>query len=108
MLDELDTPVISEALACRVEHDLGEVNTDANDLGTIALQQREQATVARSEVKYATTVARYLFEQDALSLCAMREAVGPVEIVQDALRVSPLAHRSIDHQDIMRVGRCLL
>jgi hypothetical protein len=36
VLDELDALIVGKALACRVEHDLGEVKADANDLWTSA------------------------------------------------------------------------
>ena len=84
MLDKLDALIAGEALACRVKHDPGEVNADANDLGTIAFQQREQATVARPEVKDTTSAARYR---------AVREPVRPVEITTNTLGDGPLAGR---------------
>jgi hypothetical protein len=88
---ELDALIAGEAVACRVEHDLREVKADANDLGAIALEKRQQAAVSRPEVEDTTNVIRDMLEQDALSLCAARESIRPVEIAQDTLGDSPLA-----------------
>lgn len=55
-LDELDSLIAGEPLACRGEHGLGEVDTDANDLGTIAFEKREQAVVSRPEVEDTASV----------------------------------------------------
>ncbi len=85
MLDELDALIVGEALACRAEHDLGEIKADANDLGTIAVEKREQATVSRPDVEDAMSVVRDVLQQDTLPLCAVREPIRPVEIIQDTL-----------------------
>src|ERR1700730_14426212 len=91
VLEDLDAPIVGEALACCCEHGLGEVKADTSDLGTLALQERQQAAVSRAEVKHATSVIGEMLEQDALSLCTVWESVCPVEIAQDTLGESPLA-----------------
>ena len=85
--------IAGKALARRVEHDLGEVNADTNDLGTTLLQKREQTTISRPEVQNATSLIRDMLEQDALSLRAVWESIRPVQIARDTLRGSPLVSR---------------
>ena len=68
VLDELDARVAGEALARGPEHQLGEVDAHADHLGTIGLQEGEQTPVARAEVEDATSPARHVLEQNALSL----------------------------------------
>ena len=77
--DELDAPFVGEALACRPQHDLGEVEAHAERLGAANQEEGEQTPVARPEVEDAPGVAGHLLEQDALPLRAVRVGVGPGE-----------------------------
>ena len=45
-------------------------------------QQRQQAAVSRSKVEDALNPPRDEFQQDGLALRAMRNSIGPREIVQ--------------------------
>jgi hypothetical protein len=89
VLYELDALVIGEALACRREHEFGEVKSDTKHLRTIDLEQREQAAIARPEVEDPPSVERHMLEQDAVSLCATRILIRPAEIATDVLGIGP-------------------
>jgi hypothetical protein len=76
--DELYAPVGGEALACRLQRDIGEVEPHTEHPAAIDLEEGEHPPIAGSEVEDAPGVAGYLLEQDALSLLrAMRIGVGP-------------------------------
>ncbi len=89
VLHELDVLVVREALACRPEHELGEVKTHAEHFAVINLEKGEQAAVARAEVEDAPSVARHMLEQDALSLCPAWILIRPAEIPTDMLGGRP-------------------
>jgi hypothetical protein len=93
VLDDLHAVVTGEALARRVEHDLGEVEAHAERLGAIRQEQGEQPAVARAEVEDATGVTRNEVEEDALPLGTARKLVRPVEIVINVLGAGPLLAR---------------
>jgi hypothetical protein len=80
---ELDPLVAGEPLARLAEHEIGEVETHARHLRTLALEQGEQSAVAGTQVEDAPSLERHVLEQDALSLEAMRELVGSIEIATD-------------------------
>jgi len=80
VFDELDAFVAGEALAGRVEHELGEVQAHPVHAGPVDLEQGEQAAVAGSEVEDAARVARHLLGQHALSLRTVPDAVGQREV----------------------------
>jgi hypothetical protein len=90
VLDELDAVVIGKPLACRLEHEIGEVKAHAAHLAPIDLEKGEQAAVARPEVEDATSVVGDMLEQDALSLRSARISIRPVEIPSYMLRRRPL------------------
>jgi hypothetical protein len=54
------------------------------------LEQGEQTPVAGTEVEDSMSLLRHLSEQDALSLGAVREAIGAVEIPLGMLGGRPL------------------
>jgi hypothetical protein len=72
-----------------LEHELGEVKAHTEHLAATGPQKGEQAAVARPQVEDATSVARHMLEQDALSLGAARGVVGPGEIPTDMLGGGP-------------------
>src|SRR5438105_4162517 len=90
MVHELDALIVGEALACRLEHELGEVKTHTKHLGAIDPKKGEQATVPRPEVEDATRVVRHMLDQDPLSLCAARIPIRPAEIAMDMVGGRPL------------------
>jgi hypothetical protein len=107
-LDELDVLIVGEALASRVEHDLGEVKADAHNLGAITLEECEHTAISRPEVEDATSVGRDMLEQDALPLRAVRESVRSIQIAQDTLGSGPLVSwhtRIIGHYHRPQVAR---
>ncbi len=85
--DKLDPAVAGEALACRLQHDVGEVEADAAQLLAIDLQKGKQAAVARAQVKDAASITRHLLEQHALAFRASRELVGPKQVAMNTLGV---------------------
>jgi hypothetical protein len=90
MRDELDALVVGEALACRFEHELREVEADTMYLAAIDPEKGEQTTVARPEVEDATSLARHLLDQDALSLRAARRGVRSGQVALGVLGGRPL------------------
>lgn len=86
---EIHAVVVRKALACRLEHELGEVDAHTKHFGSIDLEKGEQPPVARPEVEDATSISRHVLEQDALSLCAARIAVRPAEIALNVLGGRP-------------------
>jgi len=58
VLDELDALVAGEAVAGRIEHELGEVQAHPVHAGTTGLQEGEQPTVARAEVEENPAVCK--------------------------------------------------
>jgi hypothetical protein len=108
VLDELDAVVAREAPARRLEHELGEVKSDAERVGPVGLQQGEQATVAGPEVEDATNIARDLLGQDALALRAVRNVVRPGEIAVGVLDGCPFLGRDAGmlSRPVALVGDC--
>jgi len=92
--DELDPLVPGEALACRREHQLGEVNADTAHVAAVVLQQGEQAAVAGAEVEDARGFASDLLEQHALSLGAARMLLCPAAVAIDVRGGLPFRHES--------------
>ena len=90
VLDELDAFLAVESLPRRGEHDLGEVETDAEHPGALAPQESEQAPVAGPDVEDASGVRGDLFEQDALALGAAGKAIRPLQVMLDVRAVRPL------------------
>ena len=89
VLDQLDPLIAGEAVARRLEHDVGEVEPDPANVRAITHEQGQEATVARPEVEHATHFARHVVEQDALALSSAREFVGSAETAIDVLSGGP-------------------
>jgi hypothetical protein len=88
--DDLDAFVAREALARRAEHEVGEVEPDAEHPRTVGPEQREQAPVAGAEVEDARRAAGDVVEQDALALGAPRVLVRARQVAADVLGGRPL------------------
>ena len=97
VLDQLDPLIAGEAVACGVEHDVGEVEPDPAKVRPITHEQGQEATIARPEVEDAAHFARHVVEQDALALSSAREFVGSAEVSIDVLSGGPFlgVHGSI-------------
>ncbi len=68
------------------------------------LEHGEQTPIARTEVEYTANVLRYVFKQDALSFCPVRELVCPVQVASDTVAVGPLlAGHAVSMQRPVRV-----
>jgi hypothetical protein len=76
MAHQFDATLVREPLMCGLEHWLGDIETNADAVGSGQPQQGEQASVPRAEVQDSPRVARHVIEQDALTLAAVRQPVG--------------------------------
>ena len=104
MAHQFDATLVREPLMCGLEHWLDDIETNADAVGSGQPQQGEQASITRAEVEDPPGVARHVIRQDTLTLGAVRERICSGEVAERMLWVPPLAHRTVDHRGIMRVG----
>jgi hypothetical protein len=71
------------------EHRLRAVEPHPDKMGAVALQQGQEAPVARTKVEYSTDVARDVIKQHLLALTPPRELVGAVQVAPNVLGGGP-------------------
>src|SRR5208282_3270686 len=81
--------ITGKSLCGGVEHGRRKVNGDGLGVGMLAFDQRQQSSISGAEIENAARGWGNELEQGRFALGAMLDGVGPFEVVEGVIGLSP-------------------
>jgi hypothetical protein len=89
MDDQSYRRIVTKTFASRIQHRGREIDCDRVGRRMLSFHQREKASVSRTEIEYPVRALRNELEQRRFAFLAMRNRIGPLEIIEGVVGLAP-------------------